>query len=45
MEQTMEEIARELLETIKWIPKIERQSKWYEEYLDKVNLDLKSKNI
>ena len=40
----MEEIANELLETIKWIPLIERQSKWYLEYLDKVNVDLKQAN-
>lgn len=39
----MEEIATELLETIKWIPEYERIGKWYEEYLDKVNLDLKNK--
>ena len=37
----MEQIAKELLNTIKFIPKEERQSKWYKEYLDKVNKDLK----
>ena len=40
----MEEIVEELLNTIKWIPLIERQGKWYEEYLDKINKDLKLKN-
>lgn len=39
----MEEIVMELLETIKWIPERERQSKWYSDYLDKVNKDLKQK--
>jgi len=38
----MEEIAKELLETIKWIPQKERQGRWYEEYLDKINKDLKA---
>ena len=38
----MEEIAEELLKTIKFIPIQERQSKWYLEYLNKVNKDLKS---
>ncbi len=37
----MEEIAAELLQTIRWIPENERRSKWYMEYLDKVNRDLK----
>ena len=37
----MEEIALELLETIQWIPEHERKSKWYREYLDKVNINLK----
>lgn len=41
----MEKIAQELIETIKWIPKIERQSKWYTEYLDKINNDLKEANL
>jgi hypothetical protein len=40
----MEDIAIELLETIKWIPEHERIGKWYEEYLDKVNSDLKNFN-
>lgn len=40
----MEDIALELLMTIRWIPPIERQSKWYEEYLDKINKDLKNEN-
>jgi hypothetical protein len=40
----MEEIVLELLNTIKWIPEKERQSKWYDEYLDKVNQDLKEEN-
>ena len=39
----MEEIVIELLETIKWIPERERQSKWYNEYLNKINIDLKAK--
>lgn len=38
----MEEIAEELLRTIKFIPIRERQSRWYQEYLDKVNKDLKT---
>ena len=38
----MEEIANELIETIKWIPEKEKTSKWYKEYLDKVNKDLKN---
>jgi hypothetical protein len=38
----MEEIAEELLRTIKFIPIQERQSNWYQEYLDKVNKDLKT---
>ncbi len=37
----MEEIAKELLKTIQFIPIEERQSKWYLEYLDKVTNDLK----
>ena len=41
----MEEIAEELIETIKWIPKIERQSKWYNEYLIKINNDLQKANL
>ena len=40
----MEEIVNELLYTIKWIPERERQSKWYNEYLDKVLTDLKIEN-
>ena len=40
----MEEIAKELLKTTKFIPKVERQSKWYIEYLDKINNDLKKEN-
>jgi len=39
----MKEIVVELLETIKWIPERERMGKWYEEYLDKINEDLKNK--
>jgi hypothetical protein len=39
----MEEIAKELLNTIKHIPLQERQSKWYKEYLDKTLTDLKNK--
>ena len=38
----MKEIAEELLKTIIFIPIEERQSKWYKEYLDKVNKALKS---
>ncbi len=38
----MKEIAEELLKTIKFIPEKERQSKWYLEYLDKINVDLKN---
>lgn len=41
----MEEIAEELLRTIKYIPEAERQSKWYSEYLDKVNSDLKKQQF
>jgi len=37
----MEEIAEELLKTIKFIPIEERKSRWYKEYLDTVNKDLK----
>ena len=37
----MEEIATELLETIRWLPKYDRQIKWYRKYIDKVNEDLK----
>lgn len=37
----MEEIAEELLNTIRFIPENERNSLWYREYLDKVNKDLK----
>ena len=33
----MEEIAKELLKTIQFIPIEERQSKWYLEYLDKLS--------
>jgi hypothetical protein len=40
----MEEIVEELKQTIIWIPLIERQGKWYEEYLDKVSQDLKQLN-
>jgi len=40
----MEEIANELLKTIKFIPKKERQSKWYAEYLDKIHAELKMIN-
>jgi hypothetical protein len=36
----MEEIANELLKTIKYIPERERNSKWYKEYLEKVHKDL-----
>lgn len=38
----MDDIVNELMNTIKWIPINERQSKWYVEYLDKVNQDLKT---
>ena len=37
----MKEITEELLKTVIFIPIEERQSKWYKEYLDKVNEDLK----
>ena len=40
----MQEIIEELLDAVKWIPHRERQGKWFEEYLDKVNADLKLKN-
>ena len=40
----MKEIVEELLDVIKQIPHRERQGKWFEEYLDKVNTDLKLKN-
>lgn len=39
----MEEIAEELLRSIKFIPMEERQTNWYLEYLDKINQDLKNK--
>jgi hypothetical protein len=41
----MKEIAEELLKTIKFIPIQERQSKWYQEYLDKLNSDLQASLI
>jgi len=44
MEEKMEEIILELLETVKWIPERERRSKWYDEYLDKIHKDLKDGN-
>ena len=37
-------LCEELFNTIKWIPKNERKSKWYLEYLDKVNYNLKQLN-
>ena len=37
----MEDIANELLESIKWIPANERNTRWFKEYLDKVGFDLK----
>lgn len=37
----MEDIAEELLKSIKFLPKEEKQSRWYKEYLDKINNDLK----
>ena len=40
----MKEIAEELLKTIKFIPQEERQSKWYLDYLDKINMSLKFEN-
>lgn len=40
----MKEIAEELLFTIKYIPKHERQSRWYREYLEKINIDLNEEN-
>ena len=36
----MKELAIELLNTIKFIPLRERQTKWYKEYLDKINYEL-----
>lgn len=39
---TPEEIAKELLKTIQSIPDEEKKSKWYLEYLDKLNIDLKN---
>jgi hypothetical protein len=41
----MEGLAEELIETIKWIPKAERQSKWYSEYLAKIHDDLQEANL
>lgn len=38
----MKEIVEELLKTVKYIPLHERNSRWYREYLDKVNNDLKA---
>lgn len=40
MKETAEDIAKELLKTIQYIPEEGRQSKWYQEYLNKVNSDL-----
>ena len=40
----MKEIIVELSNAIRWIPIRERQGKWFEEYLDKINEDLKLKN-
>lgn len=40
----MEEIVLELLETIKWLTPSDKQSNWYEEYIDKVAEDLKKEN-
>lgn len=37
----MEEIIKELSESVKWIPEVERRSKWYASYLDRINVDLK----
>lgn len=42
MHLLMEEIAKELLETVQWLTTDDLNSKWYMEYLDKVNLDLKA---
>jgi hypothetical protein len=41
----MKDIAEELLRTIKYIPKEERQSRWYLEYLEQVVEDLKKENL
>lgn len=38
----MEDIVIELLDTVRWIPEVEKNSKWYKEYLDKINFDLKT---
>lgn len=42
MKAIMEEIVRELQNTVKWLTDSDKQSKWYMEYLDKVNEDLKA---
>ena len=41
----MKILAEELIETIKWIPKAERQSKWYSEYLTKMHDNLQQANL
>lgn len=38
----MDDIVKELAKVIKWIPKKELDSKWYSEYFDKLNVDLKN---
>jgi len=35
------EIVEELQESIKWIPEVEMNSKWFFAYLNKVNKDIK----
>ena len=41
--ESMEDIVNELLKTVKWIPDREKDSTTYNQYLDKVNEDLKEK--
>jgi hypothetical protein len=41
----MTEIIQELLNTNKWLDKDYKNSKYYREYLDKVNNDLKLKSF
>jgi len=40
----MEALIQELLQIVRYIPLVERQSKWYKDYLDKITNDLKIEN-
>ena len=39
--ETQESLIKELLSTVKYLRDEEKRSKWFEQYLDKVNSDLK----